>query len=302
VRCRSRPRSAAGPSASEGPLADPAQVGSPPPDAEEPCRTELGEVPGVVRGLVGVAVVVEVELDVADVRIGLVEHAGVDELAQHVCAGKVRRVVDHRVGGRMPGQVHRIPGRGLGDPRVLGQALVVHRQRSSAGPAGEDDLLVTPDLARVPHVGTEVERDVLHDQRGVVARIAATRAQHVRTCRGHRPGYGQELERRRRVHVDEQAPGLPAGPAEADTLQVDERALAARVAVDLADVSRLGVLDVNPLRYDLVRRRHAGFRGMGASNIDSMSAMSGVTSRTYCCQAGSALIDGRSPSRSARSW
>jgi hypothetical protein len=59
----------------------------------------------VVGRLVGIARVVEIELDVADIGVVFVQHGRIDELVQHDGPRQVRGVVDHGIGRRQPGEL-----------------------------------------------------------------------------------------------------------------------------------------------------------------------------------------------------
>ena len=134
---------------------------------------ELGRVWRLVR-IVGI---VEVELRIAIVRVVLVAHGRIDPLPQHDGTRHVRRLEEHGVGGNQPRarEVDRIPGRCVRDGRLLRLRLIEERERSSSRPSGDDDPLVPPDVLRVTEVRPEIEQDLLHDERRVVARIPTPR-------------------------------------------------------------------------------------------------------------------------------
>ena len=134
---------------------------------------------------------------------------------------------------------------------LLRLRLVEERERAAAGPSRDDDPLVAPDVLRVAEVGAEIEQHLLHDERRVVARVTAPGAQDVHAALDHRARQRQQLQRRRRMHVDDQRPGRAVLRPQPDAFEVDGALASARKAVDLTELPGLDVCDVNPLGNDL---------------------------------------------------
>ena len=130
---------------------------------------------------------------------------------------------EHRVGRREVGrgQVGRVAGRGRGHRRIDGLALVVDRERPAAAPAGEDDLLVAEPLARVADRRGEIERDLLHDQRRVVAPVAAVGVDDVVAGAGERSHERQVGAAADWVHEQQYDVGLHADRDELVGLEED---------------------------------------------------------------------------------
>ena len=227
-----------------------------------------------IRRPIGAGRVVDVQLELAPIRVGLVDDRRIDPLGEHARARQVRRLEDHRVGRRelCRGEIDRIAGRSLRDRRSLRLRLVEERQRAAARPAAQDDLLVAPHVPRVPDVRAEVEDHLLHDERRVVPREAAARAQHMHPRARHRLRHRQELQGRARMHVDGERLRRLVLRDEPYALQV-HHTLRARKAVNLGELRGLRVLDVHPLGRELVthqrsrpQRNASGFSSAASSS------------------------------------
>ena len=79
----------------------------------------------------------------------------------------------------------------MGDRRLLGLCLIERRQRAATGPSDQDNLSVSERFARVPDVGAKIVSDLFHDQRTVVLRVAAARAQDMHAGLASAVGIGK---------------------------------------------------------------------------------------------------------------
>src|SRR3546814_17415345 len=88
----------------------------------------------------------------------------------------------------------------------------------------QNDLLIPPDVLCMADIGAKIDQHILENARGIVARIATARAQHVRAQSRRFARYGEQLQRRRGVHEDEQRLGINADWTDANALEEIGRA------------------------------------------------------------------------------
>ena len=162
-------------------------------------------------------------------------------------AARVRGDEQHRVRrlqvGR--GEVEWVTGRRGGDRRLARLLLVEERQRSAARPPGQHDLLVAEAPLGVRDRLAEVDHHLLHDQRGVVAVIAAVAIDHVHPRAGQRLHERQERAPADRMHEDHD--GVALHVARDDPVRLEEHH-PAHAAVGVLEGRVLGKQD----RVDLV--------------------------------------------------
>ena len=143
------------------------------------------------------------------------------------------------------GDVHRVAGGRVGDGRVLRLGLVEQRERAAARPAAEHDLLVAPCLLRGADPGADVEQDLFEDQRRIVLRIAAPRAQNVDAVCRQGPGHRQELEGGGRMHEEHQRLRLAAPGRVVHALEVHVAGRPGE-SVGLGEPGHFAILHVPP--------------------------------------------------------
>ncbi len=201
-------------------------------------------------------------------------HRRIDHVAQHGRARNMRGLHDDRIGRDQSRacDADRIARRRLRDGRALGLRLIEQRERSAAAPADDHDPLVAPLLFGVPDIGAEIEQHLFEDERSVVLGIAAGRAQHMPAGLHRRLRHRQKLQRRGRMHEDQQRGGGHAFRRHQQALEID-RALIAGKAVGFDEGRVFLVLDVNPAMLDVVLCHggvcHGGvmLRNAGARNV-----------------------------------